>query len=235
MRYKRYFLNALLACLLPACGTLRSGRTVAATAEVPRQPPSAEELEVGHIAFVRGDGKVPFVLINLDRGITLPDGAGLQTASMNQSVAHLKTTAERREGYQVADITSGRPRPGDRVILRYPKGDEVDIDDSELDDLPPLPTRPGQQTTAAEAPATEAFAAEAPAAEETSPASPSLPPLDSPVLESPPASPPFTPGPPAIRDDVEPRPPSREPAPLELPTLEPDDGSDYIQTLEEDL
>ena len=37
--------------------------------------------------------------------------------------------------------------------------------------------------------------------------------------------------PPAVRDDVEPRTPVSVPDPLELPTLEPDEGDNFVEEL----
>ena len=140
MPKERYFLTASLALLLPSCGLLRYGGTIAATEDAPSAPPSAEQLEVGHVDFVRGITDHPFVLISLEQGVRLPDDADLQAiSSADGSIIHLKATGQRSPGYQVADIVSGRPRRGDRVIFRFPEVDGSHLDAPGPDDIPVLP------------------------------------------------------------------------------------------------
>ncbi len=220
MRDKRYFLIASMLCLFSACSTLREGRTVRATDEVPVSTPSAEELKVGEITFVRGTADPPFVLVTLNPGVSLPDGVRLQASSEDGAVAHLKTTRQRRDGYQVANIVSGRPRRGDLVVMRYPKGDGTDPEDvEEWDDIPPLlRQRDGGSGRAASSGRGSADRQQKPTVSrdwEREPGDGQIPPS---ALE-----------PAATREDVEPRPPSREMVPLELPTWEPDEGDDFIQ------
>lgn len=235
---KRYFLNALVAgmmggLLLPGCRALREGRTVAATDDVPRGRPSAEQLEVGRIAFVRGTAKPPFVLIKTEPGISLPDKARLEVLSSDGSVAHLRTTAQRSEGFHVANIDSGRPRQGDRVVMRYPKGDgtdPVDDDEDEWGDIPPL-LRPGGRANANSSSDFGSDSTGRAGPETTAPDG--LPDVASPSLLD--HSVPMPTGPPETTDDVEPRAPTRETDPLELPVLEkpPDEGDDFVAPLPE--
>lgn len=225
MRAKRYFLNGLLLLLLPGCGTLSRDRAVTATQEVPQNLPSTDELHVGHIAFVRGMQKPPFVLISLERGVNLPDGARLQASTKDGSITVLKTTTQRSDGYQVANIVSGSPRLGDKVVLRYPKGDGTDVTEADLDEIPPL-IRPQAQA--------ETASSSSPPEDSPPPASlrrPRLKPLDELDEEEASLPPVNVFSPPATRDDVEPRAPIREATLPELPTLEPDEGDDFILEL----
>lgn len=240
MASNRYFLNAALGLVLftglSGCRAMREGRTVRASQDVPVSTPSAEQMEVGEIAFVRGEADPPFVLIELGSRVKLPDGASLQalaTSSARQGgsastgegsdIALLKTTRQQSDGYQVANIVSGSPMRGDRVIMRYPKGDGTDPEDLQaFEDLPPLPggrsrAKPGDRGQATPGEGRGGL-------------------LSGPVVRSSstgdePVYPPTAFGSPETREDVAPRAPSREMDPPPLPAWDalPDDGSDYIQ------
>ena len=136
-RFVAAFLGLLVVPLaLCSCAHLWQ---VAATEDVPGQPPSADHLDVGHVAFVRGAES--WVLISLDKGVQLPTGALLQAKSTvnSEELAQLKLTQQKSTGYQAASILSGAPRYGDAVIMMYPKGDGSDPEDQiQLDDIPPL-------------------------------------------------------------------------------------------------
>ena len=225
----RYFLNAVLAlALLTGCQSTRVGRKVEATEKAPNAPPSAEELAVGVIAFVRGDQTPPFVLINLAQGVRLPDGAKLRGVSSG-GPSVLKTTLKRRGEHQVATIVSGRPKSGDRVVLDYPKGDgsdEVTVN-VDVDAIPRLLRTPTKKESIG-----ASSAAEPPVALRR-PQTRSQRKLDSVAeVEPEPLSPDvFTL--PGMRDDVEPRSPVRGVDPLPLPQWEPDEGDTFLEQLPE--
>ena len=137
----RRFVAAFLGLLVVPLALCRCAHLwqVAATEDVPGQPPSADNLDVGHVAFVRGAES--WVLISLDKGVQLPTGALLQAKSTvnSEELAQLKLTQQKSTGYQAASILSGAPRYGDAVIMIYPKGDGSDPEDQiQLDDIPPL-------------------------------------------------------------------------------------------------
>ena len=220
----RYFLNAVLVlALLSGCKSTRVGRKVEATEKAPNAPPSAEELAVGEIAFVRGDQTPPFVLINLEQGVRLPDGAKLRGVS-SDGPSVLKTTLKRRGAHQVATIVSGRPKSGDRVVLDYPKGDGSDEVTVNVDAIPRLLRAPAKKESMGEPNATE------PPVALRRPQTRSQRKLDSEAEAEPLSLDVFTP---AMRDDVEPRSPERGVDPLPLPQWEPDEGDTFLEQLPE--
>ncbi len=223
----RYFLNALLVCaLLSGCQSTRVGRTVGATERAPNAPPSAEELVLGEISFVRGDQTPPFVLIRLEQGVTLPDGATLRGVSEG-GPSMLRTTLKRRGANQVATIVSGRPKSGDQVVLDYPKGDGSDEVTVNIDAIPRLlraPTSSGQ---------VEKPSVEAPPVALRRPQAQSRRTLDSVNDAELDPLPPGVFAPPAVREDVEPRKPVKNADPLPLPQWEPDEGETFIEQLPE--
>ncbi|NCF84865.1 MAG: hypothetical protein GWQ08_04955 [Verrucomicrobiaceae bacterium] len=218
----RYFLNALLIlALFSGCRSTRLGRTVGATERAPNSPPSAKELVVGEIAFVRGDQTPPFVLINLEQGVRLPDGATLRGVSEGGPSA-LRTTLKRRGAHQVATIVSGRPKLGDQVVLDYPKGDGSDEVTVNIDAIPRLLRAPTTRNASGKPPVAlrrpqlhSERRLDSVAEAEPDPLSPNA----------------FTP--PAMRDDVEPRRPVRDMDPLPLPQWEPDEGETFMERLPE--
>ncbi len=122
-------LSCLLSVLAWGCSFLDGLSRVDANQEVPGTAPSAEFLDVGHVATVRGRGN-PFVLISLNEGVKLPDKAYLDTRSADgRPGARLRLSSQRRGAYRAADILAGTPRLGDAVILRYAR--QADSDDFE--------------------------------------------------------------------------------------------------------
>ncbi len=213
---------ALFVVALASCGTLGRGRTVAATQEVPRGLPSTQALDVGEIAFVRGGADPPFVLIRLQRGVKVPSGARLQaTSSEDQSIILLKALAQKQSGYQVANVLSGRPRSGDPVVMHYGVATDDAAAEASLDDIPPLlQPKAGEEKVAAREPTPKLKPKMLPVEKRVTPApAPELPPV--PVL-----------GAPAVRDDVDPRAPTREAEPLALPDWgPPDEGESFAEEI----
>ena len=217
--------------LLPSCKSVRVGKggTVEATQKAPRALPSAEELSVGKVAIVRGSETPPFVLIKLDQGVKLPDGAKLRGESAD-GPSILRTTLQRRGAHQVATIESGRPKSGDRVVLDYPKGDGTDEVTVNVDGIPRLLR---SEKKAPEKVPEPPLALKRPA--------PSPVPLDPNLDPDPELGPWTTPAlpnvttPPAMREDVSPRAPTREKDPLPLPQWEtvPDEGETFLEQLAE--
>lgn len=111
--------------LLPGCGLTRRAEVVMPTKAAPKVAPSDTEMEVGTIRFVRGTGQ-PFVLIRLAPGVTLPEKAILETRPSEGEPARLALDPEVRTRDRTANILSGRPRIGERVVLPFPSGDHLD-------------------------------------------------------------------------------------------------------------
>ncbi len=213
-----YALLGLLLVLV-TCQCANFSRNVA-TEDVPNQTPSADHLDVGHVAFVRGAES--WVLISLDKGVKLPSAARVQAKSSSGELAQLKLTQQKSAGYQAAEILSGTPRHGDVVIMTYPKGDGTDPEDQlSLDDIPPLLKR--------QAPVASLESALPASLPEEDPIP--LPPEDA----FPPTDPPsvLVDQPVEIRTKgIEPRAPTREADPLDLPDWSPpDDGETFMQEL----
>jgi hypothetical protein len=103
----------LLCISLCSCHALKRMGKKKPTA--PAEPTSPQAEQIGSVSLIHPDYN--FVLIQTRKGFSLPDGTVLKCYSpMDMESAKLKTTPARQGNYITADITSGAPKKGDRVL-----------------------------------------------------------------------------------------------------------------------
>ncbi len=77
--------------------------------------PNPRPITVGKVTIVNEEKR--FVLIDLASNLSIPDpGVALRTMNGSEETGQLRAAPERKRPFMAADIVSGHPTVGDRVV-----------------------------------------------------------------------------------------------------------------------
>ena len=123
----RWTVTLVVLLLLSSCGTFRTvtGRLADGTADVlglgrdeateaENKAPEPVELPIGKVHFVHPKGE--FVLVKSGVVVQMTPNSRLEGRTLGRKTSDLALSPERRSGFLVADVLTGRPEVGDAVF-----------------------------------------------------------------------------------------------------------------------